>query len=163
MWRKLSVLSANFSSAAQKLNFSTSMPAYYLFLHLPAIIQNLHIKIFTLSAVWVTRKQGSHFQKLNKPNFQKYIFAPTLEEHNSSNIWTRLKRKPISETTVSLLLMHNLHYANFKSCKISKCLPASPLWPGLYKHIRYEAMKCSRISLKESFYWLSWELKTNNA
>ena len=31
------------------------------------------------------------------------------------------------ETTDGLLLMHNLHYANFRSCKISKCPPASPL------------------------------------
>ena len=65
--------------------------------------------MFTLSAKWVIRKQGSHFQKLNKPYFQKYIFAPTLEEHNSANIGTRVKRKPILETTDSLLLMHNLH------------------------------------------------------
>ena len=103
------------------------MAAYHLFLHLPAIVQNLNIKIFTLSAAWVMRKQGSHFEKLNKTYFQKYIFALTLEEHNSANIGTRVKRKPILETTDSLLLMHNLHYTNFKSCKISKCPPASPL------------------------------------
>ena len=65
------------------------------------------------------RKQGFYFQKLNKPYFQKYIFAPTLEEHNSANIGTRVKRKLILETTDSSLLMHNLHYATFKSRKIS--------------------------------------------
>ena len=72
-------------------------------------------------------KQGFHFPQPNKPYFQKCCFAPNLEEHNSANIGTRVKRKPILETTDSLLLMHNLHYANFKSRKISKCPPASPL------------------------------------
>ena len=69
------------------------MAAYHLFLHLPAIIQNLYIKIFTLSAAWVMRKQRFHFEKLNKTYFQKYIFAPTLEEHNSTNDWEQSKKK----------------------------------------------------------------------